>query len=197
MEKVTLEKEVTLSSVNKMTSKDRFTFDATPTLNALRAIAKKRDAKLNMKVLKIFEDQLKNPPKEQPIVVAAPAASFKSSLPIRVTPKARDLIANLKKDGVTAIRLPKVFRENSKITIIKNNKETSIGVMRAEVESDLTKMCISDVGLFIDVCSDNPEMLDFILKTPGLPGVLRSSKLNDQGGLMHQLKMSYAKKGGQ
>lgn len=193
MEKLNLEKEGQLSGPIGKISRKKFTFDATQTLAVLRTIAKKRDAKLRTKVLKAYEDRIKKPPKEKPPTETAPVLSFRSSLPIRITPKALDAIKELKDKGATKVLFPHGLKEKSKVRILTKDDKTVddyTGVVRTEVQTDPTKMSISDVGLFVDVSDDNPKVLEFIIRTPCPPAILRSSKMNDQGGLTHQLKMS-------
>jgi len=180
----------------------RLAFDAINTLIALRTLAKKRDPELRATTLKAYNEYLKRPPKAQPVPIAAPSLSFKSSLPIRVTEGAQKRIRQLKLDGATKVLFPPFMKGEAKVMYLdKNGKEQLLGVMRTgtvQVETDPMKMDISHVGLSVGVLESNKNLLEFIVKAPGLPAILRSRKLNDQGGLTHQLRISqlHGKKGG-
>jgi len=180
----------------------RFAFDASKTLDALRSFAIKRDRKLRDESIKAYKDLLKNPPKTVQVFNEVTNLSFKSSLPVRVTKEAQDIIRQLKLDGATKILFPPIKQSESKVMYLdKDGKEQLLGIMRTgtiQVETDPKKTGISNVGLFIKVMGDDKKLLEFIIRAPKLPAILRSSKLFNQGGLTYQLRMtkSYVKKGG-
>ena len=171
-------------------------------VKALRSLGRANEDLRHREWLKLYKHYLteKKPPAPptKPNEIPSPIYSFRTTIPLRATNEAIDVLKHLERDGhdVALVFPPSAHASvDQTVTLVDaSGSSKSLGRMEKESEANPRLKNIAHQGLWIRKGSDG-DRIDFVVRTPATETSIRSPRTKRQGDLSVRLHSTSEKHG--